>query len=111
MKESISRTCLETIEEMHKMYFSQEFLKSKDTNDIMYEILKESTETYIYSILSFYTALKIMKNLQDSTEIFENYSPQDKRKVKLFIKYMQKTCTLTHKINDNLAGITTLIRK
>lgn len=105
------KTSLLEIEKIHQPYFSKDFLKSKNVNDIIYEIMKLPINKYLYSLLSFSTILEIMKNLRNTPEIFDNYSPDEKRKVNLFIRHMRQICKLSDKANANIAKITALIEK
>lgn len=111
MKKSIVFPVLEEISNVYEPYFNEDFLKSIKIDDIIYEILQKSINKYIFSILSFTVALTIVENLKNSTQTFHNYSSADKRKVNLFIKYMNAVCGFTNEVNNILEKITTLVER
>ena len=110
MTKNITETAYETLKKQKELFFDKNYLKSKPFNDIIYDIFKPFTPTYLASILMFQFAAEVALFISHSPEIYENYTRQDKNNLKTFLKNMRLITRHLNKANKALYNICGLIK-
>ncbi len=80
----------------------------KEINDI-YDYLHESSIHFMQSALRFQLTLNAVENIKNSHAVYKNYSPQEKKKIENFLKYINSTtANINHTLNEILEIVNSL---
>ena len=111
MTKNITETAYETMKKQKELFFDESYLKSKPFNDIIFDIFESFAPRYIASILMFQIVSEVAIFIRQSPEIYENYSKNDKKNLKVFLKNMQYITCHINQVNKIVLNIGKLIKK
>lgn len=109
MNKSITKEWLDVLYKNNEKIFSKSYIKSVTFSKLIYDILKKSFPMYLNSILIFQLASQVADKIYNCPEIYDGYDYAQKRKVKFFIKNINRAILYLNKANDRIFRITKII--
>ncbi len=97
--------------EKNKRYFSEEFLKSNTFDDIVHPKFRDLATRFALFAANVQIVTDIVNNIKSSQQIYNSYSRKDKKKVKDFLKSLQRLTSDANVIVLDFVSMSLLLKE